>query len=124
MVLIVNASSVLVECLTGILCTAGYAVIAASSTFIATHYMSGLRLLILINSEGHLQNICDMCSWIRNFSPELPVIVVGPDDTDAKGRMFGLGIDDYIVEPFNRDEFLARVKNRIRRQQIGSGKEP
>jgi hypothetical protein len=30
--------------------------------------------------------------------------------TVAKVRLFGLGVDGYIVEPFDRDEFLARVK--------------
>jgi two-component system, OmpR family, response regulator TctD len=119
MILVVGSSSIVVEYLTGILCNAGFTVKAASLPFIATHFSSGLQLVILISSTSDLQKICDMCCRIRTNGPELPVIVVGPDDTDGKVRLFGLGADDYIVEPFDRDEFLARVKALIRKQQVG-----
>jgi len=45
----------------------------------------------------------------------LPFIVVGPDDIEAKVRLFKVEADDYVVEPFDRTEFLARVSSLIRR---------
>ena len=119
MIVVVGSSTDLVEYLMGILCKAGYSVRPASLPFNATHFSSGLQLIILASSKCHWQKICDMCSRIRTYAPELPIIVIGPDNTDAKVRLFGLGADDYIVEPFDHHEFLARVKGLIQRQPAG-----
>jgi len=52
--------------------------------------------------------------------PNLPVIVLGPNDIDAKVRLFKIGADDYMVEPFDRMVFLARIDSLIRRQYAAS----
>jgi DNA-binding response OmpR family regulator len=109
----------LYEYLTGALSKAGYSVRVALLPFVATHFSSALQVVILISSKCHLQEICDICSRICSNSLELPIIVVGPEDTDAKVSLFGLGADDYIVEPFDLNEFLARVKRQIQKQQVG-----
>jgi DNA-binding response OmpR family regulator len=119
MILVVGSSPVLVEYVTGILCRAGYPVKVDSSPFIATHSLYRLQLVILISSNCHLKKICEMCSRIKTSMPKLPIIIIGPDDTDAKVRFFGLEADDYIVDPFDHDEFLARVEGLIRKQQVG-----
>jgi DNA-binding response OmpR family regulator len=56
-----------------------------------------------------------ICEAIRHHAPTLPLFVLGPDDTTTKVRLLALGADDYIVEPFDAVEFLARIKSRIRR---------
>ena len=43
--------------------------------------------------------------------PLVPLMVVGPNDIEAKVRLFELGADDYVVEPFDQTEFLARIKS-------------
>ena len=42
-------------------------------------------------------------------------MVVGPNDIEAKVRLFELGADDYVVEPFDQTEFLARIKSLVHR---------
>jgi len=119
MILVAASSPASVEPWTGILCESGYSVRVTSSAYIATHSSSGLRLVILVSSSSslRLKKICRMCSRIRTNTPKLPILIVGPDNTDAKVRLLELGADDYIVEPFDYQEFLARVKSLIRRYQ-------
>jgi two-component system OmpR family response regulator len=123
-ILVAASSPASVEYLTGILCEAGYAVRVTPSACIATDSSSGPRLVILVSSSSSLQlkKICHMCSRIRTNAPKLPILIVGPDNTDVKVRLFELGADDYIVPPFDHQEFLARIKSLIRRQ-VGLRKE-
>lgn len=119
MILLVASSSASVEYLTGILGNAGFAIRVASSSHIVTQLVTTLELIILVSSKRSPQQIYSICLQIRINAPRLPIIVVGPEDTDAKVRLFGLGADDYIVEPFGLEEFLARVKVLIRRGHLG-----
>jgi DNA-binding response OmpR family regulator len=66
-------------------------------------------------TDWRIEQICVICTAIRNVAPRLPVIVLGPNDVDAKVKLFELGADDYVVEPFDRTEFLARIDSFIRR---------
>jgi len=52
---------------------------------------------------------------IRKKYPELPVLILTAKDsiTDIVSGL-SLGADDYITKPFNADEFLARIKARLR----------
>lgn len=85
--------------------------------------LTDFDLVILANSRPvwFSERIFDICSAVRRSSPDVPIIVVGPDDLEAKVRLFEIGADDYIVEPFDLHEFLARVKSLIRRQTSGEG---
>lgn len=56
-----------------------------------------------------------VCVEIRKKHPNLPVIMLTAKDTVSdKVKGLGAGADDYITKPFNTEEFLARVKTRIR----------
>jgi DNA-binding response OmpR family regulator len=60
----------------------------------------------------------EVLKQIRLFS-EVPIIVLtvlGDEDDIVKG--LELGADDYIVKPFRKMEFLARVKSLVRRKSI------
>jgi DNA-binding response OmpR family regulator len=57
-----------------------------------------------------LEKVCDICALIRTNAPKLPILIVGPNDTNAKVRLLEIGADDYMVEPFDNREFLARIK--------------
>ena len=59
-----------------------------------------------------------LCRMIRNDSKtsHVPIIMLTARGTESD-RVAGLdsGADDYIVKPFSLDEFLARVRARLRR---------
>jgi len=56
------------------------------------------------------------CIAIRRGSPDIPVIVLGPrTESSAKVRLFELGADDYLEEPFDDRELVARLRSLIRR---------
>ena len=119
-VVVAPSSPVSGEYLTEILCNAGYTV-KVTPADIAARPLSEMQLVILVSSacSSRLEKICNVCSQIRINAPKLPIIIVGPDDADAKVRLFELGADDYIVEPFDHLELFARVKSLIRRRRFG-----
>jgi DNA-binding response OmpR family regulator len=58
-----------------------------------------------------------VCQEVRKKYKDLPIIILTARDaiTDiVKG--LGFGADDYITKPFVADEFLARIKARLRKQ--------
>ena len=73
-------------------------------------------VLLGLQSDGiSTQNLC---MAIRQSAPAVPIIVVGPDiDVRAKVTLFELGADDYIVQPFDSSEMLARLRATVRRSQ-------
>jgi DNA-binding response OmpR family regulator len=75
-----------------------------------------LAVLLRSNPSWPIEEVCETCSAIRREAPNLPVIVLGPNDVEAKVRLFRIGADDYIVEPFDRTVFLARIDSLIRTQ--------
>lgn len=61
-----------------------------------------------------------VCTEIRKKYPALPVIILTAKDSVSDiVQGLNLGADDYITKPFVADEFLARIKARLR--QLGSG---
>lgn len=56
-----------------------------------------------------------VCTEARKLYPEVPIIMLTAKDTlSDKIRGLGLGADDYITKPFVADEFIARIKARLR----------
>jgi RNA polymerase sigma factor (sigma-70 family) len=57
---------------------------------------------------------------LHDRDPGLPIIFVSGERTDAYDRTVGLllGADDYIVKPFDPDEFIARVRRSVGRQKM------
>jgi hypothetical protein len=66
-----------------------------------------IQAAVLYGSWPHcrIEHVCEICSSLRRAAPNLPVIVVGPNDVEAKVKLFKLGADDYVVEPFDRRDF-------------------
>jgi DNA-binding response OmpR family regulator len=59
---------------------------------------------------------------IRQSATAVPVTVLGPDiDVQTKVTLFELGADDYMVQPFDSLEMLARLRAVIRRSRWMSG---
>lgn len=62
-----------------------------------------------------------VCAEVRKKYPELPVIILtAKDSIEDIVQGLNLGADDYMTKPFVADEFLARIKARLRRQDGGS----
>ncbi len=100
---------------------AGYETIEAST---------GKEALIAVQAERPALVILDVllpdisgfeiCRELRDgFGDELPIIFVSGERAEAADRAVGLliGADDYMVKPFDPDEFLARARRSIIRQQ-------
>lgn len=55
---------------------------------------------------------------LRNNQINTPICIISAlKDSDEKIKGLGMGADDYITKPFNKDELLARVRAIIRRSQ-------
>ena len=58
---------------------------------------------------------------VRELNEEIPILfMTARDDLASKQRGYGLGIDEYIVKPFDLDELLLRVRAVLRRARIRS----
>jgi len=60
----------------------------------------------------------EVCRELRDlFGDDVAIIFLSGDRTEPYDRVAGLllGADDYVVKPFDDDEFLARVRNALRR---------
>lgn len=61
-----------------------------------------------------------VCMEIRKQLPELPIIMLtAKTSVNEKIEGLNLGADDYITKPFVPDEFLARVRARLRDRNGG-----
>lgn len=61
-----------------------------------------------------------VCVEIRKEHPGIPIIMLtSKDAVSEKVQGLSMGADDYITKPFIPDEFLARVKARLRQQSSG-----
>ena len=75
--------------------------------------LATMQLAVLFSSRARwrVRYVGEVCHALRRAAPRLPLMVVGPNDIEAKVRLFELGADDYVVEPFDQTEFLARIKS-------------
>jgi DNA-binding response OmpR family regulator len=112
------AGSTLVEHLRGMLRSVGYWVEFASKRPEWQHILCSYSVAILVDSRRFwfFGKIFDICSAIRDDCPDIPIMVVGPNDLESKVRLFKIGADDYLVDPVDQKEFLARIRVLIRRR--------
>lgn len=54
---------------------------------------------------------------VREISPKIPVIFISVNPLGAINA-FNAGVDDYIIEPFNYEELICRIKALLRRCDI------
>ena len=60
---------------------------------------------------------------VRNLNQEIPIIfMTARDDLASKQKGFRIGVDDYLVKPFELDELVLRIGALLRRAKIASSK--
>lgn len=102
----------------------GYSVKIAGDGIKALNILSKTQpdLLVL---DLNLPNISgeEVCREVRKKYPDLPVLILTAKDTTADiVRGLDLGADDYMTKPFEAEEFLARIKVRLRKPNTKDSK--
>ncbi len=70
--------------------------------------------IVLLYGEK-MEESCEVCRQVRFFTP-VPIIILSENGEEwNKIRMFRSGADDYLAEPIQQGELLARMKVRIER---------
>lgn len=122
-ILLVEDDPAIVEALSELLASEGYAVETVSTQRAAIAAVEdatarvpySLVLLDVTLAEG---NGLAVCSAIKQTAPALPVIfLTASDDEFTCVTGFELGADDYIAKPFRPRELMARIAAVIRRAQ-------
>lgn len=100
-----------------ILREAGYKVRAVTSGKAALSYLEGHQpYLIMLDIKMSDMNGLDVCRTIKSdeMTKNIPVIFFSSDSSSETIRKgFEAGCCDYVVKPFIREEYLARVKTHM-----------
>lgn len=73
--------------------------------------------LVLLDIAMPLMNGMHACNLIREWS-QVPIVVVsGQESMDVKIECYRLGVDDYLMKPFNAEELQAKVRAVLRRSK-------
>lgn len=119
-ILIVEDDRGLQKYLKELLLDNGFAVQLAYDGIIALDYLQKTQPDLVVLDLG-LPNMSGetVCLEIRKKYKELPVIILTARDSISDiVQGLNLGADDYITKPFVADEFMARIKARLRRQGV------
>ena len=72
--------------------------------------------IIILDLMMPIMNGDEVLSELRKEKIDTPVLILtAKDGLDDKLKGFGLGADDYLVKPFEREELIARMKAILRR---------
>ncbi|WP_088893122.1 response regulator transcription factor [Leptolyngbya ohadii] len=120
-ILVVEDDGQLAEVVAEALTDAQYGVDVLQDGETAWHWLESIAydLLVLDVTLPKLDGI-RLCQRLRDHHFSLPVLMLTARDTIAD-RITGLdaGADDYMVKPFDLQEFLARVRALLRRGNSG-----
>ena len=96
---------------------AGYAVVEADGAVEALNGVEPRPELVVLDVAMAPTSGYEVCRVLRARRPDLPILFVSGERTEALDRVAGLtlGADDYLVKPFEPGELLARVQALLRR---------
>lgn len=117
-ILVVEDDKDFQEYIKNLLIKNGYSVQVASKGISAINMVSKLEpdlvILDLNLPDIHGESVC---AELRKEHRSLPIIILtSKDKISERVQGLNLGADDYITKPFVADEFLARIKARLRQQ--------
>ena len=105
-----------------------------SNGYLATACYNGAAALIKMDNEQYDMIISDimmpildgfaLAENIRKQDKRIPILfMTALDDKPSKQRGFNIGIDDYVVKPFDSDILMLRVAALLRRANIEKSRE-
>ena len=108
----------------GTLTANGYSVAGGPDALAALEKMEGERFdMIVTDIMMPKMDGFAFAEAVRASDPKIPILfMTARDDKESKQRGFGIGIDDYIVKPFDLDELVMRVRAILRRAEIEADK--
>lgn len=120
-VVVVNSDKVMAKLIRFVLSEAGHDAVTVESIRRATAIIESPRAdAVLIDIELSDGDGCDLCRRLRERNFVGPILFVSQRrDTKGKLRAFEQGADDYLVEPIDPQELLARINVVARRCQRG-----
>ncbi len=84
---------------------------------VANNYDVIILDLMLPNRSGD-----EICKQLRNANFNTVIIALTAlSDLNTKIKMFNLGVDDYMVKPFEFQELFARIRSSLKKQKIDLG---
>jgi DNA-binding response OmpR family regulator len=99
---------------TALLVREGYLVLTAATGHDALGLLrQPLSPVDVVLLDVHLPDLngIDLCAWLRQSQPKLPVIVCTGEASPAEaGRLLELGVHRYFVKPISPEELLASVE--------------
>lgn len=116
-ILVVEDDKGLQKYLKELLLDNGFAVQIASDGIVALEFLQKTQPDLVVLDLG-LPNMSGetVCLEIRKKYKDLPVIILtARDSIQDIVQGLNLGADDYMTKPFVADEFLARIKARLRK---------
>ena len=120
-ILLLESQEMLAATVTGYLNDAGHTVERASSGDEAwTRLESMSPDLIIVNLRLAGEDGLRLCSQFRTKEEtrHTPILlIISPDDLEELAKGLDLGVTDYLVRPFDRNELLARTRTQIRRRR-------
>lgn len=115
-ILIVEDDAGLQKYLKELLLDNGYAVQSANDGVQALNSIEKMEPDLVVLDLG-LPNMTGetVCLEVRKKHPDIPVIILTAKDSISDiVHGLNLGADDYMTKPFNAEEFMARIKARLR----------
>ena len=96
----------------------GYRVVEATGADEALNGIAPEPSLVVLDVAMSPTSGYEVCRVLRARRPDLPILFVSGEQTEALDRVAGLtlGADDYLVKPFEPGELLARVQALLRRR--------
>ena len=96
----------------------GYRVVEAAGADEALNGIAPEPSLVVLDVAMSPTSGYEVCRVLRARRPDLPILFVSGEQTEALDRVAGLtlGADDYLVKPFEPGELLARIQALLRRR--------
>lgn len=120
-ILLLESQDILAATITGYLEEAGHSVERAANGDEASDKLAVTTPdLIIVNLRLADEDGLRLCSHFRTKEEtrHTPILlVISSDDLEQLAKGLDLGVTDYLVRPFDRNELLARTRTQIRRRR-------
>lgn len=124
-ILVVDDELNILKLFTAILTSAGYEVVTSTngSDALDIYYDQHIDMVIC-DEMMPIMSGNELVKSIREDNKNIPIIMVtAKSSIDDKAKSYELGIDEYIVKPFDKDELLLRINAIFRRAKISTDKQ-